>query len=75
MDKDTLFPPEAEIIINGHKLTYAESMALRVQIANGLYDYADRNALGDDEHGHMMTELYSKNLSKIQSYILENMRT
>lgn len=64
---------EAEIIINGHKLTNAESMALRVQVANGLYDYADPDVLGTDEHGRTMTKLYQDWLGTIQKYIVEGL--
>lgn len=63
---------EAEITINGRKLSSAESMAVRVQVASALHDFADPDRLGTDDHGRSMTKLYRESLSNVQDYIMSN---
>jgi hypothetical protein len=60
---------EAEITINGAKLTDTESMTVRVAIdtlANVLAE-----GLGDKEDGIPLTDMYMTSLSRIQT-LLEN---
>jgi hypothetical protein len=66
-------PKEAEIIINGHKLTFGQSMTVRVAIANMLMEFADPNALGEDEHGRAMTQGYRARASEVQDFIFKNL--
>ena len=61
---------EAMVVINGHYLTYAESMTLRVAIASFLISMVEEG-IGDDEIGISMAKNYIKNASDIQSFIME----
>jgi hypothetical protein len=62
---------EPDIVINGVRLSIGEAMTLRVQVASGLYHYADPNVLGADEHGRAMTQAYRRSLSNIQKIMLD----
>jgi hypothetical protein len=51
---------EAEIIIDGKKLTVGESMTVRVALSSFISDMQE-NGLGDDEIGKAIAEGYIKN--------------
>lgn len=51
---------EAEIIIDGKKLTVAESMAVRVALSSFISDIQQKG-LGDDETGKAIAAGYIKN--------------
>lgn len=52
------------IIINGHTLTNAQAMTVRVALGSFLMDLKT-HGLGDDEHGRHMTEGYRRALVEI----------
>jgi hypothetical protein len=58
---------EAEIIINGHLLTFAESMTVRVAIETLSQDLM--NGLGNDDVGNEICKGYYVNIDKIRTYI------
>lgn len=62
---------EPEIIINGHPLTAAEAMAVRVSLTSALMGYSDPDALGTDEHGRTMVKHYRKALFNVQSFMMD----
>jgi hypothetical protein len=49
-------PQEPSITINGHTLTVAQAMTVRVAIGAFAMDLQD--GMGDDDHGRAMTEGY-----------------
>ncbi len=61
---------EADIFINGVKLTPAQSMTVRVAISS--LQMSLQEGLGDDEHGRAMTSRYQKACREINSAILRN---
>lgn len=65
-------PPEAEIIINGHKLTQGESMAVRVAVTDLWIEMSDPDALGTDDMGRSITQGYHRNSESVLAKILEN---
>ena len=63
-------PSEAEVAINGHTLTTAESMSLRVAASSLISELTDNpDALGTDDHGRTMVEGYLKNLRSVEETI------
>lgn len=64
---------EADITINGQRLTYAQAMTIRVIVATSLSDFDDPDFLGKDKHGRNMVQLYKKSLNEIQDMIFENL--
>lgn len=57
---------EAEITIEGVRLSFGQSMALRVAASNFLTTLShDPEALGSDEHGRHMAKNYRERLSEI----------
>lgn len=58
---------EAAITINGHRLTVAESMTLRVALS--CFD----GDSGDDEHGRFMTKAYNDAKARMLGYIAEGL--
>jgi len=63
---------EAEIIINGRKLSHAESMTLRVAISHFASDMREVGVLGLDEVGEGIRLGYFKNASEIERFIVES---
>lgn len=61
---------EAEIVINGVKLSFAQSMTLRCAITDFLFTLSEQNALGNDEHGLKMTALYKARAREIERLII-----
>lgn len=57
---------EASVTINGHELSTAESMTLRVALS--CFD----GDSGDDEHGRFMTKAYNEAKGRILKYIHVN---
>ncbi len=57
---------EARVVINGHELSTAESMTLRVAIEHYASDLAD-HGLGDDKHGKAMTSGYLARIEEIRA--------
>jgi len=60
----TYEPTEAKITVNGHTLSYGQSMTVRVALGSFARDL-EEEGLGDDEHGIAMTKLYQKNINEI----------
>lgn len=60
---------EAQIVINGRVLTEAQSMTLRVAISDMVMRMSDTNALGSDEHGRAMAQLYLVRAAEIERLI------
>lgn len=60
---------EADIVINGHKLTNSQAMTLRVAISLFVSEMSEPKALGDDEHGRFMTKAYFENVKEIEGLI------
>jgi hypothetical protein len=63
-------PLEADIIINGVRLSPAQSMAVRVAITAYHSDMCNPDALGDDEHGRAMTRAYHDRLLEVLRIII-----
>ena len=62
---------EAKITINGHEVTGAQAMAIRVACAVYLHEMSNNpDALGNDDHGRQMTELYKQRLGEVMRLIL-----
>lgn len=61
---------EPSITINGHELTQAQSMAVRMAITNFHAETADPHALGRDEHGLRMCTAYHLRLDEVLKIIL-----
>lgn len=61
---------EADIIIEGRKLSFAESMTVRVALTNYILTM-DTEGLGDDEHGKCMARGYSSNGKTVLNTIIE----
>ena len=59
---------EAHVVINGHVLSRAESMTLRVAVSDFMMSLS-RDGLGDDEIGKAITERYIAHSQNIQRYI------
>lgn len=66
---------EAEIVINGHLLTLAQSLAVRMAISGMLRRFSDPDALGKDEHGRAMTRGYRRLAGEVQELIFKNLRS
>lgn len=64
---------EADIVINGTQLSYAESMTVRVALESFAAHLHD-NGLGDDEHGIAMAGLYLKNIRSVRELIFRNIQ-
>lgn len=56
------------MVVNGHELTIAESMTVRVAIENFATQLATEG-LGDDEHGKRMAEGYTAAINEIRRKI------
>jgi hypothetical protein len=56
---------EPIITINGHTLTSAQAMAVRVAVTNFHAETADVHALGNDQHGMKMCTAYHLRLCEI----------
>lgn len=61
---------EAQIIINGHALSDAQSMALRVACTSFHGEMSVDGALGEDKHGRQMAALYRERLGEVLHIIL-----
>lgn len=62
---------EAEIVIGGKTLTFAQSMTLRVAISSFISDM-HTTGCGSDAHGVEMTRLYIARAREIEDQILRN---
>ncbi len=56
---------EADVTINGVRLTVAQSMALRVAATSFLQEMETPGALGDDMHGRTMVKNYRARLTEV----------
>jgi len=65
---------EADIIINGVRLTFAQSMTLRVAMCSFLSEMSEDNALGSDEHGKLMSDVYAKRSREIINLIFKGLK-
>jgi len=64
---------EADIVINGQKLNFAQAMTLRVAIGGFIMEMNADDALGDDEHGVFMAKAYGERAQEIQGFIFEGL--
>lgn len=62
---------EADITINGTRLGVGQAMALRVAAAGFFEEMKNPEALGPDEHGRRMVELYRQRLGEVLSLMLD----
>jgi hypothetical protein len=60
---------EAEIFINGAKLTHAQSATLRVAISS-MRDEIKAEGLGNDEHGKIMAAAYLARLDELTALLI-----
>lgn len=58
---------EAAIIINGHRLTTAQSMVVRVAMGSFALSLQANDALGDDAHGVAMRAGYQGRIREIMA--------
>ena len=65
---------EADIVINGVKLTFAQSMTLRVAMSSFRSEMSEEDALGNDGHGKFMAEAYAKRSDEIIELIFRNLK-
>lgn len=65
-------PPEAEVVIDGQKLTPAQSMALRVACTSYMSQMNEPAALGDDEHGRSMAKHYHRAMGEIVTMLIRS---
>lgn len=70
--KDTMEPKEAEITINGVKLSFAQSCTVRVAISSWLSSLNDPNGEELEALGEIGV-LYQKRLREIQTMIFLNL--
>jgi hypothetical protein len=56
---------EASIIINGVVIPEPDSMTIRVAI-EAMAMSLDAEGLGDDDHGKVMTKLYTESIDRIR---------
>ncbi len=64
---------EAEVIINGKKLTIGEVMTLRVALTGFVGEMAsDPNALGTDEIGQRIRAGYIRNGRSVQKMLVDD---
>jgi hypothetical protein len=61
-------PREASITINGHVLTTAQAMTVRVALSSFSMTLQDEGC-GDDEHGKLMTKGYLAAAAGIFNYM------
>lgn len=61
---------EADIIINGKKLTEGQAMAVRVAVTNLLTEMSDPRALGDDEVGMGIAAGYHARCTEVIHMVL-----
>lgn len=59
-------PPEPRIQINGHDLTEAQAMAVRVAVGGFLLLNGDPDSFGEDTHGRRMAQAYTARLMEVQ---------
>ncbi|MCZ7861327.1 hypothetical protein O9X98_07955 [Agrobacterium salinitolerans] len=62
--------PEADIVINGVKLTPGQSMALRVACTSYMSEMSEPGKLGDDAHGEAMRKGYHEHMEAILGLII-----
>lgn len=62
---------EASMVVNGRTLSQSESITIRVALTSYL-EKINEDSLGDDEHGEIMKNLYSENITSILNTILTN---
>lgn len=62
---------EPEITVNGHTLAPGEAMTVRVALQSFAESLAQRDALGDDEHGRRMRDAYLAAVGRINRYMAE----
>lgn len=62
---------EPKIVINGHALTPAEAMTVRVALEAYASELREPDALGNDEHGQKMVDLYLVSIDSIRTKIFE----
>lgn len=60
---------EAEIVINGEKLTAAQAMTVRVAITDMLLKMSEPDALGKDHRGRVIAAAYRERAGEVQELI------
>lgn len=66
-----MMEPEAEIVINGIRLSTGEAMTLRVAMGSLSLDLLDDLALGNDETGKSLTQGYRSCLTSITKAMMK----
>ena len=61
---------DVEITINGTTLSTGQIMTIHVAL-NTLASELERNGLGDDEHGRILKQAYSSQISSILKLYME----
>lgn len=61
---------EPQITINGHQLSFGQSMALRVAATNMLSEMSNHGALGNDDDGAQIVAAYHARLTEIINLML-----
>lgn len=65
---------EADVVINGTRLSYAQSMTLRVGIGSFKSEMSRPDALGNDDHGRFMAKAYHDHARDIEQMIISGTR-
>jgi hypothetical protein len=65
-------PTEPEVTINGVKLTFAQSMTLRVAMCSFRSEMIEEG-LGNDEHGRRMAKSYAEKAEEIIAAMFLNL--
>ena len=63
---------EAKITINGVELNDAQKMTLHVALQSYAMDIQQKDALGDDYHGHFMQKAYLENIRQITNLYMKS---
>lgn len=64
------FWTEADIVINGQKINFAQSMTIRVALGS-FYDYLKENGLGNNSIGISIAEGYKKCIEELFDIIIK----
>lgn len=62
---------EPKVEVNGHLLTTAQAMTLRVALESFAMGLTEEG-LGDDKHGNEIARLYLQRIREIRKFMYEN---
>ena len=65
-------PVEPKIVINGVKMSFAQSMTIRVALEGFASQMSEPHVLGEDEHGITMAKLYHQSVDSIRPALYKN---